>query len=474
MDALSTTVKPTWGGSLVLLAGCVAGQFINSTLEAPHQTAQLLAYILLGCITVSVLLDWRKGLRNLIRTDIFALLALFFLLYFEFFFPQPLFELNVTPIDAKFAISITLLGFAALVIGRHVTFGGGHLLDYVGKVHLRPMDYPLMLFAAFIIANLYMWMSVKFNPADWFSGLMLGRFSRPWARGHLGDASALLSELALLGYVIPPLTGIILARWRDYRIPVIALVALCFLCQCFVAFSDGTRNVLAVYLAGFLGGYFIVQKMISLRRLILVCGAVTGIFLVLANYMLDFREVGLGRYIEEKRYSSTYKEFDNQYLGGFGAGSEGYFVDSNLYNISLLAAAFPNVYDYLGWNFPYVALTKPVPRVFWPSKPIGLRIEMAEAVGIEGMSISSTFVGESYISFGIPGVVCAGLLLGAFCAWWNQLADKLHSPLTLLIYTSGFFCILITMRSMMIFSTALLPAIALLVFSRMLYAHQRN
>lgn len=469
------TFKPTVPGTLFILMGCAVSWLLNQETSGIYDTARSVSFLLLGTIGLSILFDWRKGLRNLIRIDIFALISLYFLIYFEFLFPQPNFELVAIPVHVRTSINLTLVGFAALAIGRHLAFGQRHPLLFVGDVRLRPIDYAYLLFGAFILANLHMWIAVNFNPLDWFAGLLEPRFSRPWSRGRYGDITAIVSELSLLGYVIPPLAGLIMANRKRYSALIVALVIGCFAIQSFIAFAGGTRNVLAIYIAGFIGGFMIVQKELKIKTLV-ICGLVAAVsFTVAANYMLQFRNIGLGRYIEEERYRPAYQDFHDEYLKGSETEPEGtYFVDYNLYNISLLVDVFPEVYDYLGWNLPYVAATKPIPRVLWPGKPTDLKVGMEEAVGASGYTIAATFVGEAYIAFGVFGVAVTGLLIGGLCGWWNHLASYTTSPLALAIYTSGFFALMITMRSLMFFTTALLPSIALLVFARLLYMNQRS
>ncbi len=473
-QADSQHIRPTWAGTAVLLSGCLAAFFAVQDMEEAYPAARLTALILLAGLCLAAVCDWRKGLRNLIRVDLFALLALYFLLYFEFLFPQPRFAMRAIPVDVLFSIRLTLLGFAALAVGRHIRLPGGHALDYVAEVRLRPMEYVWLLAGCFVLANLYMWLSVDFNPYDWFQGLLKTRFGTPWARGRYGDARALVSELSLFGYLIPPIAGLILARRRDYRLPAILFVLACLAIQCFVAFAGGTRNVLAVYIAGFIGSFLVMQERLRLRMILVYAGAAALVFVVLASYMLEFRNIGLGRYVEEGRYLPSYRAYQRQYIGEHVPEPEGYSVDSNLFNISRLVAVFPSAYAFIGWNMPFVALTKPVPRVLWPSKPVDFAVGMEEALGISGMTISATFIGESYIAFGAPGVGVIGLLLGLFCSWWNQLGGQLRSPPALAVYTSGFFAVLITMRGLVFFTTALLPTAALLAIVRLLYLRQRG
>ena len=76
----------------------------------------------------------------------------------------------------------------------------------------------------------------------------------------------------------------------------------------------------------------------------------------------------------------------------------------------------------------------------------------------EGGSIAPGAEGD--LCFGIRVIaLCFGMLTG----WWNFLASSKNSELGILIYASGFFATVISMRSLFVFTTALLPTVAALI-----------
>jgi hypothetical protein len=79
---------------------------------------------------------------------------------------------------------------------------------------------------------------------------------------------------------------------------------------------------------------------------------------------------------------------------------------------------------------------------------------------MRGLTISSTFVGEGYMSGGLFGVGAYALVLGTLAGMWNRMASPRNSELGILIYASGFFAVVITMRSVMTLTTALLTPAA--------------
>ena len=467
-------IRPTVQGTFAILGACVISYGLSFAEAQPSQVARMVSIAWLLGIVTSFLFDLRLGLRNMIRVDVFALCALYFFIYFEFLFPQSRFDVLVNPDDVVTAIHLTLFGLGTIVIGRHIEPGSEKSLGFIGKIEMRRGDFLLIFFGAFIVAHLPQWLAVGFNPVQWVEELTGPRFTQSWGRGRYGDLSALLHELQLIGYIVPPIAGVILARSKEYAKFTVFVVAVCLLILWFVAFCGGTRNILGIQMAGFLGGYLIVQKQLRFRRLAILSGVIAMGFLVMANMMLDFRQIGLERYIEEERYKPAFQKFEDEYGELYGEEDSGYFVDYNLWRLSQMVGAFPDLYDFIGWNMPYVALTKPIPRALWSGKPTDLKIGLEEVIGAEGYTIAVTWIGEAYIAGGIVWIIPIGLLIGMFCRYWNHLAGYIGRPFPLIVFASGFYAVLLLMRSLMFFTTALLPSIALVVMGAVIYKNRQN
>ncbi len=398
-------------------------------------------------IGAGVLIDARRGLKNLIRADMLALATYYYLTLWEFLFPQPLYDGMVGLAATERALYIVYLAFGGLMLGRHLV-----RLKRQPFESLMTREAPIWrLLALFWIAvalgYFYMLACSGWDVAVMTKAMMDPRFSQPWQRAQLGDWRAAFSELSLLIFLIPALGGAMLARYERYSlfklVPVAAIVLFTF----FYGFASGTRNLFGTYLVNFLVGFGFATPPQKRLRLVLTAGAVAAAMVIATHFMLQFRSMGLTRWLEGERedYSG---ELQREYV----------FVDYNLLNMASVASFFPSQHNYLGIEIPYLAVIRPVPRFLWPGKPVGMSISIEDIMGFHGtVTIAVTFAGEAYISGGFVGVIGIALALGAFAGWWNHFASSRNSEVGILIYATGFLAAVITMRSMFAFTTSLLP-----------------
>lgn len=402
-------------------------------------------------LVLSFLIEYQGNPRNLIRTDIMALAALYALSLAEFLFPQPAFNDLVTPAEIIPALHAILIGIGAIAVGRHFAPTPGRM--FFRLAHFTPRNSVLItLFAICFFGGYWnMLLAVNFDVGRMIDYFMAPRFAQPWGRGKFGDWKALIFELGMVLYLVPPVAGVILAERKNYKPMQVILVAAGLLFTFFYGYTSGTRNVLATYLATFLVAFAFTAGTKRRKEIIIISVLVGSGMFYATSTMLEFRNVGYSAYLA----GSGNREVEAE---------DKFFVDYNLWVIAKLITIFPDKNEFLGFEIPYLALVRPIPRALWPGKPEGMSMSIEDAVGVEGLTLASTFVGEAYMSGGLIGVVLTGLVFGSMMGWWNKLGRADNSPFGHLLFASGFFAAVISMRSMLTFTTAVLPTLAAVVF----------
>ncbi|MEP7341841.1 MAG: O-antigen polymerase [Acidobacteriota bacterium] len=433
--------------TLIICVGVITAVFLLPA-DNPNATFNTAALIVGLVLAVALVVEAQGGLRVLLRTDILMLVALYGLTLLEFLFPQPDFSHLVLPESAVIGTQAVLYGFAGIAIGRHLVSPLPSATTAINRRYLSPKTLFNVFLGLFILGYLYIFLSVNFDLWEMLQQMTYSRFSQAWSRGRIGGWVSLLTELGLLIYLLPPIAGVVLARWEEFstgqKLVVFTVLALTL----FYGFSGGTRSIFITHLLTFASGYLLFKKNLKTWQIV-GYGAVFAVLAGIAVFlMLEFRTTGLANYSVSERKTETL------------------FVDNNIIVISRLTDVFPSKSDYLGLEIPFNALIRPIPRALWLGKPEGLSTGIEEALGAEGLTLAATFVGESYMSGGLFAVIIASVLLGVAAGWWNRRGQDLDSDFNLLLYVSGFFAAALSMRSILQVVPALLPTIALWVYGR--------
>jgi oligosaccharide repeat unit polymerase len=387
------------------------------------------------------------GLRNMIRVDLLMLWVLYGLTLLEYLFPQADDNMLATSAAVNGTTAV-LLGFAGIAIGRHLvpvrsSFKAGSFEN------VQPHSMFLLFILAASVGYLHIFVAVNFDPLEMLHQMVLPRFEQSWGRQRYGDSWALFVEVGALIFLIPPIAGLIFARASEFSFLQKFTVFLFTVLTFFYGFAGGTRSVLAVYVITFFGAYVLNKRELKIWLICLQGLVVVLLLLIASAFMLDFRNAGLSNVSFEER------------------GHDTLYIDHNMLVISELTNVFPNAYDYLGLEIPFYAIIHPIPRVLWPGKPEGLSVTVESIVGTSQATIATTFVGEGYMSAGMLGVILAGILFGAGAEMWNRVGRESASGFSQLLYASGFFCAIVSMRSLLWASVTVLPSIALWLYGKM-------
>lgn len=265
-----------------------------------------------------------------------------------------------------------------------------------------------------------------------------GRWSAPWSRGELGGADAFLDHLSYFGYLIPSL-AVLLARrvgWTNLR--TLILLALGGTIALFLAQGGGRRIVGVIFgsaaIVWYLGqhsGHW--RKLIGLALILAVLLAVLGL-------MLDYRNVGL-----RAIWDSGLRE---EVVANDATGEVLIRVDDNFLRLAQMTIIFPELHPYTTWHYALWVVSRPVPRLLWPGKPIDSGFSLPEFLGPFGASLSSSVIGELIMAGGLIAVALGGYFYGRLAGALSGLLRTGGYGGELLVFGIGALALFAGMRSM--------------------------
>lgn len=288
-----------------------------------------------------------------------------------------------------------------------------------------------------------------FSISTMIEGLLENRWGAPWARGELGGWNAFLDFMTYFGYVLPTFTVMLaLGRrtWNHWTVAVGLLFSVIFLL--FVA-QGGGRRLPGVIVGAALFTWLGVHRVrLRLKHVFLTVLVVVGL-LVVMEIMLDTRNRGFRNF--------SYEQIEIHQVR----------VDDNFLRLAQIIQIMPKDHPHVGFDWVWYILVRPVPRIFWPAKPVGPGFSLPEYLGDKGVSYSMSAIGEWYMAFGWWGVVGSGLLFGYLARWWTQLLDQSETPTGIAIYAIGLMALFLGLRGMIEVILMTYPLLCLIAVDRL-------
>jgi oligosaccharide repeat unit polymerase len=327
-------------------------------------------------------------------------------------------------------------GFIAIAVSASAMWVGvagkaWPLPNWLAEIAIRPMDtrtVARLVPVCFVLGmfNYAYW--VGFDFPRMFSYLGEQRWAAPWGRGQLGGWNAFLDQMQYFGYVLPSLTALLIAR-RGFTVPawfsiVLSGIMLAFLSQ------GGGRRIIGVTVGAAILVWIQAQQVLRVRRLI-IAAAATVALLAAMQFMLNIRGFGYEEFMF--RGSSEY-----DYL----------HVDDNFLRLSQVIQIVPAEHPHVGYQQLWFTIVRPVPRVLWPGKPIDPGFDLPTIVGLKGVSLSTSIIGEWYLSFGWLAVVLGGWLHGRLARTVDVLREREEYHANPIVYGLAVMILVSGMRSM--------------------------
>ncbi|WP_019508568.1 O-antigen polymerase [Pleurocapsa sp. PCC 7319] len=287
----------------------------------------------------------------------------------------------------------------------------------------------LVFFSIAIIKFAY---PCDFNPMLMFFHLGSDRWSAPWARETLGGWSSFIDHLDYFGYLLPTLTTLLIVRSRRLDFRVILAISLSVIMTAFLAQAGG-RRIIGVVLGAAIICWVLEQQKLKLKQIIITLVSVAMV-LGIMQWMLEVRNDGFQALLQKEHPEFQYKHLH---------------IDDNFLRLAQTIALVPRYYPYVYEKQIIFTLVRPIPRVFWPDKPVDPGFDLPSALGVEGISYSYTVIGDWYICAGWIGIFFGGIIYGGFARMVGQLLTKNTENASAIVYSLCTMALFAGFRSML-------------------------
>jgi hypothetical protein len=302
--------------------------------------------------------------------------------------------------------------------------------------------YFALSLACFSIGMLNFAVACDFNVSAMFHYLGQERWAAPWGRGQLGGWDAFLDHLQYFGYLLPILT-VVIARRAGLRNPrTFICVAMSIVMTLFLA-QSGSRRVIGVVAGMALVLWVLDQPQLRIKHLLTSIFAIVALLLTL-QIMLEYRNVGLGALVGNTEATLNSRREKSQLLE-----VQHLRVDDNFYRLCQIIQLIPQSHTYVYHKYFVYVMVRPVPRVFWPEKPVDPGFDLPTALGVEGVSYSYSVIGELYMSIGLLGITLGGWFYGRVAAMASGLLKRTTTQGALVIYSIVVMALFSGMRSIL-------------------------
>src|SRR6185503_2484728 len=281
--------------------------------------------------------------------------------------------------------------------------------------------------ACFLLGMLKFAIPCDFNVFEMAGYLGQERWAAPWGRGQLGGWDAFLDHLQYFGYLLPVLTVVIGRRVGLRNLRTLICIAMSCVMALFLA-QSGSRRVIGVVAGMALILWVLDQPRLRVKHLVISVFAVVSLLIAL-QVMLEYRNVGLSVLVGQSEIPSGRLEkrqiLEEQHLR----------VDDNFYRLCQIIQLIPESYPFVYHQYLLYVIVRPVPRVFWPDKPIDPGFDLPTALGVRGLSLSYSVIGELYMSLGFIGIALGGWFYGRVASMASALLARCTTQGALVIYS---------------------------------------
>lgn len=245
-------------------------------------------------------------------------------------------------------------------------------------------------------------------------------------RSGVGGVEVFFQPLQFMSYAVPTMAALCWVRLHGQRLAAVPLrvaAAAAAVFIIFVAFLNGSRNLLAVYLAGpALVWCVFGSRLPRLIFLAISCALFLGV-IGIWEYQVQHRTYLLEQgTLSEMVRSTKFNPAETH-------------RDNNLYIFTLNVMYVPERYPYGGFADIWYIIVNPIPRAIWKNKPLGIQedettFSVATGPVAEGpirmgtASLSSSIVCDGYKAAHVLGIIFYAAVMAWLGSFWDELAKR--------------------------------------------------
>jgi oligosaccharide repeat unit polymerase len=416
------------GCALALVGTAIAGFLLFPDNPAPRGALALQGSVLAACLCIVPLLRVISGSESATNAENFVSVGFAFWLLLDLI--QGAYDLS----DASYRglqLALISVGVSAAAMWIGAAARPWKLPQWMIEGASRHLDSDTVFRAVPICLALGMFnyaYSVDFDIPRMFSYIGEQRWAAPWGRTQLGGWEAFRDQAPYFGYVLPSLAALLIARNGVLAFRSLFAIACSILMLLFLA-QGGGRRIIGVTVGAALMVY--VQTNTNRRVTNMVVVAFGALALAwTAQFMLNIRTFGY------ERFQAEGSQYD--YL----------HIDDNFLRLAQIIDIVPRRRDYVYSQQIVFTLVRPIPRVIWPGKPVSPGFDLPTEVGMRGVSLSSSIVGEWYLSWGWYAVIFGAWLHGRLASTANSLREIGKQSDNPIIFSLAVMVLLAGQRSM--------------------------
>jgi hypothetical protein len=378
-----------------------------------------------------------RDINQIFRVELLLLVGVFFWLLIDIL--QPGFTVFPASYDG---VHNTLVSISLFAFGLLLGIGFWNKETSLNKGLIKKFPIEAYIFPAIIVCFILGMMRVIFvcglNVECFVDGILAPRWYSVWRGVDFGSWDTILIRLRLLGYLVFPLTVLLIHYKRQLNWQAIVSLFLCVLFVLVLVQAGGRRQL------GIIGGASMLVWLSLNQPLngVKVLKALFGLFFLMSvmQFMLEVRNHGIGRVIDGE--ISIFSTDDD---------GEVFHVDRNFQFFSMLSDIVPELEPHTGFTGIYSIIGSGIPGSILPGKPTYNVIDFTKYLGAgraAGWNWTCSAVCELYLIGGNLVVFAGGILFSFLASLGNRILRQGAGRESVIVYGIFVMVLFVGLRAM--------------------------